>query len=189
MSHKFLSKSSFHVFLLRCDQDLAKEIAQAGCSYCGGVLHHANYPRSPFGLPQSLRCYYQTRMSFCCNRCRKRTTTPSMRFMGRCRYVASILLLISALTCKGSWRNCARIRKCFGVTLSVNTWKRWCRWWRECFITTSFWQQAKSRVVSARQQSPYPYTLFILFQGNLQQRLILLLHFVLPMTAGILRAV
>ena len=52
MSHKFLLNASFHSLLNAIDQELAEQALKKGCSHCGGKLHQADYPRSPFGIPQ-----------------------------------------------------------------------------------------------------------------------------------------
>ena len=66
------------------DKDLAATTKKQGCS-CGGRLHCANYPRKPRGGCENLPQSYDYRLSFCCDRdgCRKRTTPPSVRFLGR----------------------------------------------------------------------------------------------------------
>lgn len=184
MCHKFLTDASFHAFLVRCDEELAREAAQSGCKRCGGRLDSSNYPRSPFGVWPSLRSYYEKRFSFCCRGCRKRVTTPSMRFCGRRWYVAPILLLVSALTSKRSKRAYTRVCKYFGIRISLQTWARWRLWWQEIFVNSSFWQQAKGQVNPCYQSGPYPYQLFYLFSGSLLRRLLLLLRFLSPMTAG-----
>lgn len=83
MSQIFLLNASFHSFLIALDQELASKSQGSSCIYCGGKLHKTNYPRSPFGVPQSLREYYDKRFSFCCSECRKRTAPQSVRFFGR----------------------------------------------------------------------------------------------------------
>jgi hypothetical protein len=82
MSHKLLLDSTFHRLLLAIDRELAETTRQKGCP-CGGVLHLSNYPRSPLGLPAQFRPDYDMRFSFCCDACRKRITSPSVRFFGR----------------------------------------------------------------------------------------------------------
>lgn len=187
MSHKFLLNASFHAFLERCDEELAREAVKLGCKKCGGTLHRSPYPRSPFGVLPSLRIYYEKRLSLCCSQCRKRTTTPSVRFFGRYWYVAPLLLIISALRDKRWRRSSTKLSSYFGIRLRPETWARWRLWWQQTFVETAFWQQAKGWV--SHLQGQYPYQLFCIFSGNLQKRLLLLLQFLLPMTAGYLRAV
>jgi hypothetical protein len=190
MSQNFLFDTSFHLLLNKIDQEFAEKIRQQGCS-CGGKLHQADYPRSPFGLPALFRANYDERFSFCCNTCRKRITPQSVRFFGRRWFPAPLLLLISVLSLGVSNRRCAQVRRYFGIFISESTWRRWRRWWRESFMATPFWQQAKGSFLPTDQimQGPFPRVLLAEFQGKIEEKIILLLRFLSPLTAGVLRAV
>ena len=188
MSHNFLSNTTFHLLLTTIDQELAEQTRLAGCQ-CGGSLHKADYPRSPFGLPQLLRCHYQSRLSYCCAICRKRTTPPSVRFFGRRWFPAPLVILISALQKGATEHRCNLIKKHFGVLISPSTWKRWRLWWRTAFPKSHFWLHAKGLVPITHFNGPFPRELFSLFFGPLHERLILLLKFLAPITAGLFRAV
>ncbi len=76
----------FFRFLIRLDEEPAAQTRAAGCS-CGGVLHRANYPRKPRGCPSGVREAFASRLSFCCSRCRQRSTAMSVRFLGRRVYL------------------------------------------------------------------------------------------------------
>ena len=90
--HVDLQHSQFFLFLIRIDEELAAQAQGAGCS-CGGVLHRANYPRKPRGCPSAaLRDAFSSRLSFCCSRCRRRTTSMSVRFLGRCVYLGLVVV-------------------------------------------------------------------------------------------------
>lgn len=188
MSHTFLLNSTFHSSLTIIDQELAEATRLAGCP-CGGSLYQADYPRSPFGLPEALRHHYDHRFSFCCGDCRKRITPPSVRFFGRRWFPAPLLILISALAFGATEYRCIQIRRHFGVLISQSTWKRWRRWWRISFVETDFWLQAKGLIPIAYFNGLFPRTLLSLFSGCLEERLILLLKFLKPLTAGIFRTV
>lgn len=188
MSHKFPFNSTFHRILVAIDRELAQTTRQEGCS-CGGALHHSNYPRSPLGLPIQFRPDYEIRFSFCCNDCRKRTTSPSVRFFGRRRYPAPLLLLISALMVRINEYRLTQMKRRFGITISESTWKRWRRWWLEAFVETSFWNKTRGLIPEPKKRVPLPRTMFPIFQGLLDQKMILLLQFLSPITAGLLRAV
>jgi hypothetical protein len=190
MSHKFLLEASFHSLLIQIDQELSEAVIEESCPHCGGQLHHANYPRSPFGLPPPLRLHYNNRISFCCATCRKRVTPPSVRFFGRRWFPAPVFLLICILSLGINERRLAQVKRHFGITVSESTWKRWRRWWRESFESTPFWQAKKSLIVTALNESTaLPRALLDCFQGKLQRRLLLLLQFLSPLTGGLLRAV
>ncbi len=140
MSQNFLFSATFHLVLNKIDQELAKEVKQLGCLYCGHKLHQANYPRSPVGLSSQFRDHYDERLSFCCDTCRKRTTPQSVRFFGRRWFPAPLLILISALMLGINDRRREQVKKHFGIIVSESTWKRWRRWWHESFQATLFWQ-------------------------------------------------
>jgi hypothetical protein len=82
----------FFTFLLQIDHELAAQTQAKGCS-CSGALHRADYPRKPRGCPPAVRGSVQRRLSFCCQRCRKRTTSPSVRFFGRHVYLSLVVVL------------------------------------------------------------------------------------------------
>jgi hypothetical protein len=93
MSHHPLLDASVFRLLLDVDRDLAAEARAGGCA-CGGPLHAARYRRKPRGGPRGeLSAEYSWRESFCCAReeCRKPTTPPSVRFLGRRVYVAAVV--------------------------------------------------------------------------------------------------
>lgn len=191
MSQNFLYNASFHSLLNTIDQELADQAKEKGCSYCGNQLDQADYPRSPFGLPAQFRTAYEERFSFCCADCRKRTTPTSVRFFGRRWYPAPLLVLISVLTLGINERRLTQIKQHFGMTVSQSTWRRWRRWWRESFIETRFWQQAKGQLLPtpAITRGPYPRVLLDAFQGDLEEKIGLLLQFFAPLSAGSLRAI
>ena len=94
-----LADAKFHEQLLVFDRDLAASARAARCWLCGGALHSASYDRKPRGCPAGLGQEYAERFSFCCavDGCRKRTTPPSLRFLGRKVYLATVVTLISAI--------------------------------------------------------------------------------------------
>ena len=99
MCHKLLRDARFLAFLLRIDQDIGERTRLAGCRICGGVLHGAAYPRKPRGGPAELDPKFDRRLSFCCAKrdCRRRTTPPSVRFLGRRVYLGAVVVVISAM--------------------------------------------------------------------------------------------
>lgn len=188
MSHKFLFNSTFHTLLIAIDRELAEDVRQQGC-HCGGSLHQSNYPRSPLGLSAELRFAYQQRFSFCCDDCRHRTTPPSVRFFGRRWYPAPLLLLISALMLSINEHRLTQIKRHFGITVSESTWKRWRRWWRDAFVESAFWKQARGLIPEPKRPATIARQMLISFQGTIDNKMLLLLKFISPITAGYLRAV
>ena len=190
MSQNFLFKASFFTLLMQIDSELADNTLKEGCPRCGGPLHLANYPRSPFGLPKQFRRYCDERISFCCAQCRKRTTPPSVRFFGRRWFVAPVFILLSLLMLGINERRLAQIKQHFGISVSESTWKRWRAWWRQSFQRTKFWLQAKGSVISHLQTNlGLPRALLRLFPGSLIEKIPKLLQFFSPLTAGSLCAI
>jgi hypothetical protein len=182
MSHKFLSDANFHLLLTKIDEEFSEEVKQKGCPDCGGMLHQANYPRSPLGMPLLFRDLYERRLSFCCEVCRKRTTSPSVRFFGRRWYPMPLLILISLLTLGINKRRQTQIQRYFGISVSLSTWKRWRQWWEESFMTTLFWQEKRWIVHPLQINGPFPRAFLEVFQGKLEDTMCLILRFLSPLT-------
>jgi hypothetical protein len=187
MYHKFQFNDNFHSFLIKIDTDFIEKAKKEDCPYCGGVLNRSDYERSPMGIPKEHRQYYATRFSLCCRTCRKRTTTPSVRFFGRRWYPAHLLICIFH---QGFNKRCLHLlKKHYGIVVNKHTWKRWRKWWCETFSTTKFWQSAKGQLSPKALNGQYPLNIFTQFSGYFAKRVVMLLQFLSPMTAGNLRAV
>jgi len=140
-----LSDASFFALLRAIDLDLAAEARSMGCR-CGGVLHAARYRRKPRGGPPGLGREHGVRESFCCARegCRRRTTPPSVRFLGRKVFFSVVILLVPVLRDGLSARRFRRLRR--SLPVSERTVRRWRRWWCEAFMTTATGQRTRARV-------------------------------------------
>ena len=189
MSHKFLRDASLHEALFALDLELAHSCRHSGCWFCGHRLHVSNYPRKPRGVPLPFLDHYAERLSFTCADCKRRCTPPSVRFFGRVRFVAGLPILISALLRGPSERRCRQLECCFGVRLSISTWQRWRRWWRERFTAARFWTQARGSFAQPETLGRLPAGLLGAFPGLLGSRLPATLRFLSPLTGGDLRAV
>ena len=187
MYHDLLQNTIFHAFLTTIDDELANKVREARC-LCGGALHRADYPRSPLGLTVVCREYYESRRSFCCDQCRKRVTTPSVRFFGRHRFPAPTFVLLSFLKRGVAAPTLKQVRRHFGIDISKRTWRRWCRWWREGFIATAFWKQAKGICPTGDPDDDYPRSLRCAYSGSFSDQWVAVLRFLAPLTAGVYRA-
>ena len=100
MCQAIFDDASFYRSLFHLDQAIAADVQATGCRHCGGRLHVADYPRKPRGVRSALDASYQYRLSFCCatDGCRRRTTPPSVRFLGRKVYLGVIIVLVTART-------------------------------------------------------------------------------------------
>lgn len=135
MCQRLLGDATLYLLLQRMDADLAEETRAAGCTACGeGALHSASYPRKPRGVAEAILPEgYTMRYSFCCadEGCRRRTTPPSLRFLGRRVYVGAVVVLATAMRHGVTAWRAARLRELTGA--SLRTLARWRRWWTESF--------------------------------------------------------
>ena len=159
--HNLPCDASFWRFLFSIDQDLASSVRQEGCP-CGGRLHSAKYPRKPRGadnLPEE----YGRRLSFCCERdgCRKRATTPSVRFLGRKVYLHAVVILVAAMRQGPSPRRVRELSQLFGA--DRRTIARWQVFWREHFPRTPFWKTERGRLTPGVALGVLPASLLDVF--------------------------
>jgi len=176
--HALLQDPSFFRLLLRIDEDLAGETRAGGCS-CGGVLHRADYPRKPRGCLAAVRAQFESRFSFCCNRCRRRSTSMSVRFLGQRVYLGLAVVLVSA---RHAGQTPAAARLSGMLQVPVRTLGRWRQWWRDQFPLTPLWQWARARFLPPVDSVQIPGRLLDRFTGEPAQRLRRLLIFLTPLT-------
>jgi hypothetical protein len=187
MCHAYLGTSNFWSLLSRIDEDLAERTRAEGCAVCRGKLHSARYPRKPRGAARAvLGEDYERRLSFCCARdgCRRRSTPPSVRFLGRRVFVATVVVLATALSAGLTGRRIARLGERFGV--SVRTLRRWRQWWREAFAATSVWKSLRARLTPTNTSLlSWPAALLERCSGQTEeQRLIESLRLLAPLAAS-----
>jgi hypothetical protein len=183
MYHTFPPAASFWPFLFTVDRDLAERIRGQRCQ-CGGRLHQANYPRKPRAGFDVLPDTYKTRFSFCCDRdgCRRRTTPPSVRFLGRKVYVGALVVLISAMRHGPSPRRVRELSTLFGVDRRTIT--RWQEFWRDHFPQSHFWKTAGARLALQSNLAALPLSLLTAFvrHGDDREGWVRLLRFLSPIT-------
>lgn len=182
MCHGVLSSTNFHALLRRIDLDLVEQAQAEGCPHCGGVLHRADYPRKPWGVNVRMRECYERRFSLCCDRdgCRRRSTPGTVRFLGRRRYSAAMMILLSALSHSVARRRCERLRQALGV--SRRTLTRWRAWWREGFVASAFWRGLRARLALALDHGALPAALLQAFAGH-SRRLLRVLVLLAPLSS------
>lgn len=164
MYQKLLNDASFFEMLLRFDEDLAKEVREAGCP-CGGVLHSAQYPRKPRGGPKSLGSEHFMRASFCCaeDGCRRRSTPPSLRFLGRKVFFGVVVLLLPILRDGPSPERLRRLEQRF--TVNRRTLYRWRRWWQEVVAQSRWWQSERGHWATPVDPERLPGSMLAAFSG------------------------
>ena len=178
MCHALLLDPKFLFILLQIDVELAREARAVGCA-CGGALHRADFPRKPRACPSEVRDDFSTRFSFCCNRCRRRTTSMSVRFLGRRVYLSLAVVLASARHA-GQMPAAAWLAGELGVPL--RTLQRWRQWWRDSLPLTPLWQEVCARFMPPVASDTLPAGLLERFAGDAKEALMRLLVFLTPIT-------
>ena len=183
MCHALLQDPKFFLLLLHIDHDLAAQMRAGGCPWCGGVLHCANYPRKPRACLTEVRADYESRFSFCCNLCRKRSTSMSVRFLGRRVYLALAVVLASGRR-TGPAPAARRLSETLDIPL--RTLRRWRHWWHDHFPHTPLWQAACARFMPPVVISLIPASLLERFTGAAGEPLLRLLVFLSPLSVNCL---
>ncbi|MDB6104185.1 MAG: hypothetical protein JWO52_4184 [Gammaproteobacteria bacterium] len=184
MYSALLADTRLYGLLKKCDEDLAGTAKAAGCPYCEGVLHSARFLRKPRGAPAELGLQEHWRLSFCCaaEGCRKRTTPPSLCFLGRRVYLATAVVLISVMRCGATPVRVQRLQDLVGV--SRRTVLRWQTWWRCTLPQSPFWRSARGSLSTPVTTTDLPLSLLERFVGDAELRVRGLLRFVGPLTGG-----
>jgi hypothetical protein len=169
----------FFQFLAAIDSDLASRARMLGCSFCGGTLHSACYPRKPRG--GSVELEVTTRQSFCCDKCRRRTTPESVLFLGRRVYPGFVMVLLGAMQSGVTDNLINELR--LSLRVARRTLQRWRHWWREIFVGTPFWNLGRGRFMPPIEHAALPMSLLDRFSGkDFQSQLVLCLRFLAPFT-------
>ena len=184
MCHALLRDASFWRLLIRIDEDLAAQESAAGCPVCGGVLHRADYPRKPRGVPRALLdAGYARRLSFCCDRdaCRRRLTPASVRFLGRRVFLGAVVVLATALTQGVSGRRAQAL--CEQIPVSLRTLRRWRHWWQHDFVASATWGSIRARLATPLLNAELPEALLRRGTGGGEaDRLLPLLRLLAPLS-------
>ena len=183
MYQALLNDTRFHQQLLDFDRDLAAVARDAGCGECSGVLHSARFGRKPRGVPPGLGDEYRWRFSFCCavDGCRTRATPPSLRFLGRKVWLATVVTLATAMQQGVTGARLHRLSADLGI--DRRTLGRWRKWWLETFAG-SFRPVAMAAFMPPLDLAGVPATLLDRYAGDLAAKLVGLLRFLSPLTGG-----
>jgi hypothetical protein len=171
----------------KIDVEYSKQVQQAGCAHCGGVLDRADYPRKPRGDLGEAAESYERRSSFCCRAegCRKRATPPSLRFLGRKVYVSVLVIVASVAGRATRLAGAGTAARVHGVP--VRTVRRWLAWWQTAFAFGAFWLEAKAFFAIPVEVAGLPTSLLERF-GVGTHALERMLRFVAPVTTTSVRA-
>ena len=176
--HALLQNPKFFTLLVQIDADLAAQMHAAGCS-CGGVLHRANYPRKPRACPKEVRADFESRLSFCCNLCRKRSTSMSVRFLGRRVYLGLAVVLVPQ---RRTTLSAIAVQVVDALAVPARTIARWRHWWLQLFCLTPLWQAACARFMPPVQTINLPASLIERFSGGAAEVAMRLLAFLRPLS-------
>ena len=179
MCHALLQDPKFFRLLLQIDIDEAAKVQACHCP-CGSVLHKADYPRKPRGCPREFRPDFESRLSFCCSRCRKRSTAKSVRFLGRRVYLGLAVVLMSV---RRTTLSATAVQLCDTLGVPARTIARWRSWWLQLFPATPLWQAVCARFMPPVEVIHLPPSLIARFTGSPVQSMHHLLGFLKPLTA------
>jgi hypothetical protein len=115
-------------------------------------------------------------------------TPPSLRFLGRKVFFGMLVLLLPVLRDGPTPERLNRLCETFAV--SVRTVRRWCRFWRETFVTSRVWQAARGRFAAPVRGESMPGALLAAFceSSDPESRVVAVLRLVSPIGAGAARA-
>lgn len=173
--------SEFFEQLRAIDEAIVDAVAAGACRFCGGPLHRGDYPRKPRGgvFADAVESHGR-RFSLCCGRdgCRKRSTPPSVRFLGRRIYAGAVVIVASVIALAAI--SAAAMRRATGVP--PRTLRRWLRWWRGPFTTTTAFVEISGRLSPAVDTRELPLSVLERLRGEPRVRVERLLGLIAPLT-------
>jgi hypothetical protein len=173
----------FFEALVRADEDFVRQAVLGGCPWCfEGRLHRSDFDRKPRGgLIAPSGVGFVVRFSLCCSRegCRRRTTPPSLRFLGRRVYLGAVVLVASVV----AWalRVSAESGRLTGVP--VRTMRRWLGWWQGPFVSTEVFVAVCARLVGVAVDQ-LPTSIFSRLPGSPAEQVRVMLGLLAPLTTG-----
>lgn len=186
--HQAFRSANFFCAVLDLDFRCAAEAQAKRCRRCGGPLHRSRYPRKPRGVPEEFKERFSKRWSFTCGapECRRRTTPPSVCFLGRRVYIAVSFVLLSMLRYGVTDKREEQLRRELHAEFPVDesTLRRWREWWCHILTATPFWRAAKGQLRRAVLAADLPAGLLKSFTGDAAQQLIFALKFFAPLSTS-----
>ncbi|MHB8167662.1 MAG: hypothetical protein ACYDDT_12970, partial [Sulfuricella sp.] len=135
--------------------------------------------RKPRGCPNEARADCESRFSFCCSQCRKRTTAMSVRFLGRRVYLSLMVVLLST---RRTGLTATQVNLCETLAVPARTIRRWRAWWIQRFPITPLWQAHCARFMPPVETAELPASLIARFTGSAAESMMRLLAFLTPLT-------
>jgi hypothetical protein len=167
--------------LTTIDEAIVAQAARKPCRDCDGPLHRGDYPRKPRGGHLGAFAeQFGRRFSLCCGRegCRHRATPPSVRYLGRRVYVGAIVIVVSALAVVAV--TASEVVRASGVP--ARTTRRWRRWWRGAFTTSTPFVELSARLVPAPSRERLPLSMLERLPGDRSAKVTHLLTWLAPLT-------
>jgi ribosomal protein S27AE len=146
MWHEVVLGREFFAALVAIDVEIALRAREAACPRCGGRLHAGHYERKPRGGRFAEAGEdFSLRFSWCCGRegCRKRTTPPSVRFLGRKVYLEGVILIACVLVPLLE-QSTAAARRVTGI--ASRTLRRWHAWWQGVFVASALFTELRAHM-------------------------------------------
>jgi hypothetical protein len=168
---ELLQISKLFQILYTFDQQLAKDVKDKRCPFCGGILDWGNYQRKPRGELCKIADDYLICFSLCCRteNCRRRTKPPSCRFLGRKVYWGCAILVVMALIQnRPKGQSIAQLQRLFNI--SHHTIMRWIRYFREQFPFEDQWKRLRGKLISTIKDSQLPSNLLQYFIDTCQSK-------------------
>lgn len=140
------------------DRQIAEDVKQDGCPFCGGPLHQATWQRKPRGVSDDLPESCTTRWGLCCGRCRRRVLPDSVLFCGRHVYLKAVMLLVVAARQRQlSPSSMGELKKLFGV--SARTIRRWLAVFLDRLPQAAAWKRQRGRISPRVRDAEVPAAL------------------------------
>jgi hypothetical protein len=180
----------FFLELTHIDEEIARQVAAARCPWCGGPLDRSDFDRKPRGdlfIAADVTLPWR-RISFCCRRdsCRRRSTPPSVVFLGRRVYAGAVVIVASALAL--SWQRAMASQDAApqrtATQVPLRTLRRWARWWQGELTATSLFAALRGLLASPIETSRLPCSLLERLAGSAVDQLRALLRLLAPLTTG-----
>jgi hypothetical protein len=173
-------------WLVHTDEESCRRVAAARCPHCGGPLHRGDYARKPRGgLLAAAAEVFTTRLSLCCGwpGCRRRSTPPSVRFLGRRVYLGVAVLMAGIVS-----RAVATPREVKRATgIPPRTVGRWRAWWQTGFPEGRLFQEQRGRFLPPLVIAELPASLVERFDRagrDFAEALVRTLSFLAPLTTA-----
>jgi hypothetical protein len=173
----------FFEALLQADEEFVRQAVLGGCLWCGeGRLHRSDFDRKPRGaLIAPSGVDFVVRFSLCCSSegCRRRSTPPSLRFLGRRVYLGAVVIVASVV----AWalRVSGESQRVTGVP--VRTLRRWLGWWQGPFLSTEVFVTVCARLVGVAVEH-LPASIVSQLPGSPAEQVRAMLEVLAPLTTG-----